>query len=304
MSHGLRYLHLGLEPGNLESTDEAYGKGGWDPIFLQDMSPSNIFMHFPTQREKDDGNAFDNSFPQIVLGDFGLVTSGTEIDQNDSSPDWAQCTAYGIMELGVALRILCFAQGHDSPVNGNVLPTWPGRSVDELRGIYSDELIDILQIWDGIIADYGEDADLYYEDLSLDDSEWPEGWPTNGWLFDEVLPVATAKVAQLRAAGNAPEILRQEVIDQDTQAPTDLTPRVFDSPAAAEAAMSGYQLNWTMVPAGRDEGAGNGGNGGNGGSAGSAGNGGSAGSGGSGEGPIAVGSENVQINIHIHLTQG
>lgn len=279
ISHGIRYLHLGLEPGSLVSTDEAYENEDWDPIFLRDMSPSNIFMHFPTQREKDDGNTFNDSFPQIILGDFGLVTTETEIDQNDVYPDWAQCTAYGILELGVALRILCFAHGNDGPVDGDILPTWPGRSIGELRGrgIYSDELIDILQRWDGIIADYGEDLDVYHKDLSLDESEWPEGWPTNRWLFDEVLPMASAKVAQLRTAGGAPAILRQEVIDQDTQAPTDLTPRVFESPAAAEAAMSGYTLKWKMIPAGRDDGAGSGGGG------------------------VAVGSGSVQINIRINL---
>lgn len=282
ISHGLRYLHLGLEPGDLTSVNDAYGNDEWDAIFLQDMSPSNIFMHFPTPRDKDEGNTFDESFPQIILGDFGLVTTGEEIDQNDNYPDWAQCTAYGIRELGVALRTLCFAHGHDEPINGPVPPVWPDRSVEELRGrgIYSDELIDILQRWDGMVADYGEDADMYY-DLSLDDSEWPEGWPTNAWLFDKVLPVATARVAELRAAGNAPAILRQEVIDQDTQAPTDLTPRIFESPAAATAAMSGYGLNWTMIPAGGDAVEGS--------DQGTAG------------GRAASGSEDVQINLNIQV---
>lgn len=278
LCHGLRYLTLGLEPDSLVSTDDA--PEDWDPIFLQDMSPSNIFMHFPSQREKNDGNTYDESFPQIILGDFGVVITCTEIEENAHYPDWAQCTAFGIMELGVALRMLCFAKGHDTPMNGPFPPTWPDRSIEELRGrgYYSDELVNVLKKWDGIMEAYGEEAEIR-RDLSLDDSEWPEGWPTNKWLFDEVLPVAVTKVAQLREAGNAPPILRQEVIDQDTQAPTDLTPRVFDSLAAALAAMNGYDLEWTAIPAEENDNTGSGGS------------------------RMATGPANVQINMRILLPQ-
>lgn len=214
------------------------------------MTPSNIFVHFPTQREQDAGNTFDNAFPQVLIGDLGLLITGADIDQDVYLPNWAQCTAADIRELGLALRLLLFARGHDAPLNGIELSMWPDRSADELRGcgVYSDELVDILGRWDGMMAAYGEEADDYY-DVQTEDSRWPDGWPTNAWLFDEVLPVATARVTQFRAAGNAPAILRTQVMDRDTQATTDLTPRVFDSPAAASAAMDQYSLQWTMIPA-------------------------------------------------------
>lgn len=252
LCRGLRYLHWGVAP---DSTNYGlHGDPAWDCIYIRDMNPSNVWTHFPTQQEQQLGSTFDDSFPRVIIGDFGQATTFGDITTNPYNPNHAQSIAYDVRNVGEALRLLCFAQGHDSPINapGTNAPIWPGRSAEDLRGLgaYSDELVDVLAEWDEMIEDYGDQPDERCEELEPDDAPWPAGWPDDDWLYDEALPRAALKVAQARAASGAPAALRAPWIDRDTGLPTDLTPRVFADRTAASAVMDGYRLQWTTTPAG------------------------------------------------------
>lgn len=177
-----------------------------------------------------------------------------------------QCASADIRDLGSALRLLCFARGHNSPVDVGETPLWPDRSIEDVRGNYSDELIDILKRWDQIVADYGESCDVHWnseewEGRNWDKNEWPEGWPSPVWLCDTVLPQATARLLQLRAVRNQPAILQATVIDIDTSEATDFLPRVFNNMDDVTDVMESrnvqvqnaewnvYDCKWVLVPA-------------------------------------------------------
>ncbi|CAN8096650.1 unnamed protein product [Discula destructiva] len=255
---GLRYLHLGISSGSRRSTAQA--PRNWDPIYLRDMNESNIWLHFPGPSDRvinDNSNTFDNSFPQIILGDFGFIMTASDITSGSGSyPSELQCLSGDISALGIALRLLCFVQGYDCPVDGGDVPSFAHRNVEELRGRYSNLLIDVLKRWGPMIEAYGADPMASMWEVPEEHLDgFPDGWPDLEWLYDQALPTAAQQVAQAKATGTAPAILRGALLDQDQRdsvtnelLPTGMRPRTFYSMEEANNVMNGYMLRWTTVP--------------------------------------------------------
>jgi serine/threonine protein kinase len=66
----IQYCHIG--PQDLDP--ELWDTADWDPIYHRDIIPGNILL-------SNDKNTTDNSYPTIVLADFGCAVSKSEIEE-------------------------------------------------------------------------------------------------------------------------------------------------------------------------------------------------------------------------------
>lgn len=217
IGEALVYLHLG-RPHGTSGPDFCTPLPDWKPIYHRDIADSNIFLHYPTSAPSELDMHWARAYPQIVLGDWGeaaidgddpLVLQGGTPPASTISPNLREWT--DVHQFGCILRLLCMAHvdlDTYSDDNGEIEDDADGDLDEEIEdyedesweldrpdsqtlqncndygaeGIYSDELIQLLQMF--------ERPDM--ETMAIVDQI--QYVPPMTWVASTLLPLARSRV--------------------------------------------------------------------------------------------------------------
>ncbi|KAK3388306.1 hypothetical protein B0T20DRAFT_465058 [Sordaria brevicollis] len=195
----------------------------WTKVSHYDAHQANIWLHFPTEHEREHDAAaeahclahFDENFPQVILGDFGVAFN--EHDRNhvrrrwglDACPDmpdyetWRDKAEFGLTLVHLLLAGLGF---EEVPMfNHRQHPTdWDDRHARYLRreARYSGELIDVVRRFRHVaymcdLSRFAERAEHFFDNrVAYEYRRWKEdGWnlslaPNSAWFHNTMIDIA------------------------------------------------------------------------------------------------------------------
>lgn len=201
----------------------------WTPTAHYDAHAANVWLHFVTQYERDhDGDRclehFDDCFPQVILGDFGLAVNENSraghiwFGMNDcpNLPDretWKDKAEFGLM-----LHHLLLAGRKDVPkfTTGAIPENWAEHFGGWLRDHYSWELIDVVKRFSYLarLADRGRMAEIGFHNVMRPEYErWQDGWtfdlaPCNDWFHNSMIDLADREVDKRRESREGVDSVR------------------------------------------------------------------------------------------------
>ncbi|KAK1777096.1 hypothetical protein QBC45DRAFT_479476 [Copromyces sp. CBS 386.78] len=191
----------------------------WTPTAHHDAHSANVWLHFVTQYEKDHDRDrclehFDDCFPQVILGDFGLAANekthyGPLFLRINECPDLPERETWKDKgEFGLMLIHMLLAGRQDVPgFTQKAIPdNWVQEYKDWLYGNYSWTLIDVVRrFWHvASLCDRSRmEMGVFHEKMEWEYDKWKQGWtfdlaPCNDWFHNTMIDLADREVDERR----------------------------------------------------------------------------------------------------------
>ena len=203
----------------------------WTPVSHHDAHAANVFLHFVTDYEREHDREgclkeFDDCFPQVILGDFGLAMDensgsgyGRTAFSSDTCPHLPERETWkDKAEFGLMLAHLLLAGLPEVPMFGEApLPRdWYNQWREWLDQHYSQTLNEVVDRFILLVhmADTMRHGDsLFHEMVEYHYDLWQDGWrldlaPFNEWFHYTMIDVADDQLDFLRDSGQGSEDVR------------------------------------------------------------------------------------------------
>ncbi|KAK3296647.1 uncharacterized protein B0H64DRAFT_356156 [Chaetomium fimeti] len=209
-----------LHTGHIPSRDDNLGRGDasnppktapdkWEPICHQDMHADNIFLHFPTDEEKEADprlEQFTDYLPQVIVADFGLSFQAKndrsqELGVDPNNPYLPEHSTWkDKADIGEAILRLLVPDY--SPTESDITifhhagfldPRFCGTHPEEQMGDYSKELVECWSQFEPLVLLILKPDEWLQGVESSDGSHW-KTWPTNEAVFGTTIAMADRHV--------------------------------------------------------------------------------------------------------------
>ncbi|KAI0394709.1 hypothetical protein F5Y17DRAFT_238880 [Xylariaceae sp. FL0594] len=189
----VRYLHTGVLPGT-----DGPPKDDWEPIYHRDISPSNVFVHFPIQPSPQPELGYEtNAYPEVILGDFGKACEANGNPHKVKLGAWGRAEreewqdTYSLFGIIKSLYCACFEFEDDAAIyriGANALRFHrPGNAES-----YSDDLIHVLERWE--YRGFNRSDILDVQTIRNETAANYTRIPSLETIVQDILPLARSKV--------------------------------------------------------------------------------------------------------------
>ncbi|KAJ4380396.1 hypothetical protein N0V85_008763 [Neurospora sp. IMI 360204] len=217
----------GREEREWMAREEARAKD-WVPTAHCDGHSANIWLHFATQyeRENDRENCleqFDDCFPQVTLGDFGLAVNRESNNSfclmAEECPDLPDRESWkDKAEFGLTLHHMLLAGRRELPkFTMQAIPEdWAEIWAEYLDANYSKTLIDVVKRFSHVahLCDKNRHGVIPFARLmEMDYNRWKDGFrlllaPSNEWFHHAMIDLADKEVDERRRSRDGVDSVR------------------------------------------------------------------------------------------------